>query len=194
MGHGIGALKDAAFYAVSVVIQKGKVFDRQKNWKECGYDTCCLAAPVTIAEKEYICQVVVKLFKDRNQFYLHEVELKEILPTEGRTGFYFGSTSGGAKGLLAQKAEEVNTIWENCSKIVDENGEPLVVYHGTPTGGFTVFREEPYFTPHKWYAERYLNIRKPFDTRNNTEREIFQTEFYRKWGNGAPLSERVLPD
>ncbi len=111
--------------------------------------------------------------------------------------------------------------WENdpanASKVVDENGEPLVVYHGTPTGGFTIFREEPYFTPHKRYAERYrhpsassnrssrdvgtpmlyeafLNIRKPFDTRNNTEREIFQTEFYRKWGNGAPLSERGLPD
>ena len=33
--------------------------------------------------------------------------------------------------------------WENdpkhASKVVDENGEPLVVYHGTPNGGFSVF-------------------------------------------------------
>ena len=33
--------------------------------------------------------------------------------------------------------------WENdpehASKVVDENGEPLVVYHGTPKGGFSVF-------------------------------------------------------
>ena len=33
--------------------------------------------------------------------------------------------------------------WEgdpaNASKVVDENGEPLVVYHGTETGGFSVF-------------------------------------------------------
>ena len=33
MGHGIGALKAAAFYAVPEVIQKGRVFDRQQNWK-----------------------------------------------------------------------------------------------------------------------------------------------------------------
>jgi len=29
--------------------------------------------------------------------------------------------------------------WFGDSKAVDKNGEPLVVYHGTPTGGFTVF-------------------------------------------------------
>jgi len=31
---------------------------------------------------------------------------------------------------------------ENASKIVDENGEPMVVYHGTPLGGFTEFKRE----------------------------------------------------
>lgn len=29
--------------------------------------------------------------------------------------------------------------WFGDSKAVDENGKPLVAYHGTPTGGFTVF-------------------------------------------------------
>ncbi|SEL25687.1 hypothetical protein [Nitrosovibrio tenuis] len=29
--------------------------------------------------------------------------------------------------------------WFKDSKVVDENGEPLVVYHGTPGGGFFVF-------------------------------------------------------
>ena len=33
--------------------------------------------------------------------------------------------------------------WENdpknASKVVDENGEPLVVYHGAPYGGFSSF-------------------------------------------------------
>ena len=101
--------------------------------------------------------------------------------------------------------------------MVDANGEPLVVYHGTPTGGFTIFRDESYFSPLMWYAEKYknpaassnrssrdvgtpmlyevfLNIRKPFDTRNAAEKKIFETDFFRKWGNGAPLSERGLPD
>ena len=29
--------------------------------------------------------------------------------------------------------------WFQGSKVVDENGDPLLCYHGTPTGGFTVF-------------------------------------------------------
>lgn len=101
--------------------------------------------------------------------------------------------------------------WENdpanASKVVDENGEPMVVYHGTPHAGFTVFNPASYFTANKDYANRYkkggdnadiyavyLKIEKPFDTRNSKEREIFEKEFYRVWGNGAPLTERGLPD
>ena len=115
--------------------------------------------------------------------------------------------------------------WEHdaasASKVVDENGEPLVVYHGTPLGGFDTFkRQQNYFTSMKWYADRYqdestssnfvpdkhenpgekmtyavfLNIRKPFDTRNRKERKIFEKEFYRQWGYGAPLSDKGLPD
>ena len=111
--------------------------------------------------------------------------------------------------------------WENdpknASKILDENGEPRVVYHGTPRGGFKVFGDGSFFTPLAWYAERYvdnggtekrygyeggtptmyqvfLNIRKPFDTRDKECRKIFEREFFRKWGNGTPLSEHGLPD
>ncbi len=39
-----------------------------------------------------------------------------------------------------------------------------------------------------------MDIKKPFDTRNATERRIFEREFYGQWGNGAPLSQRGLPD
>jgi hypothetical protein len=75
--------------------------------------------------------------------------------------------------------------WENdpsnASKVVDENGEPLVVYHGT-SEKFTIFKDEGvvaktmgksvgfYFTPSKWsasrrsvdgeYIEVFLNIKK----------------------------------
>lgn len=105
--------------------------------------------------------------------------------------------------------------WQNdpagSSKVVDENGEPLIVYHGTPAYGFSVFRDESYFTSDRDYADGYsrknswagvpgvysvfLNIRKPFDTRNETERRIFENEFYGQWGNGAPLSDNTgLPD
>ena len=96
------------------------------------------------------------------------------------------------------------------SVVRDAQGRLMVMYHGTPKGGFTVFDTEygSYFTSDKRYAELYtrnggerakvygvyLNITKPFDTRNAREKRIFQQEFFGKWGNGTPLSEAGLPD
>ena len=97
------------------------------------------------------------------------------------------------------------------SKVVDGKGCLLKVYHGTPNGNFTVFNTSngAYFTENEAYARRYmqahnsptarlieayLNITKPFDTRQEAERRIFEREFYRKWGNGTPLSDVGLPD
>lgn len=41
----------------------------------------------------------------------------------------------------ANAENPIGSLWsdDNCSKAVDENGEPLVVYHGTTSGGFSVF-------------------------------------------------------
>ena len=82
-------------------------------------------------------------------------------------------------GVILQKLKEkVNTFFENSSKIVDENGEPLVVWHGTPER-FNVFDRTKtranmdiqgnFFTPWELDAQGYgenvraffLNIRKP---------------------------------
>ena len=43
------------------------------------------------------------------------------------------------------------------SKVVDGRGHLKVMYHGTPYGGFTVFRDESNFTENKNYADRYQN-------------------------------------
>lgn len=128
LGHGIGSLKSAAYAAVPSVIERGIIFDRQTNWKNRGYDTAVLAAPITIGGKEYICEVVVKTGKDRQGFYLHEVELKEkvenVLKTaNGRV------TSPTSRLIISQKAEKVKH--DGVSQVIDENGEPLVVYHQT---------------------------------------------------------------
>lgn len=103
------------------------------------------------------------------------------------------------------------------SKVRDENGNLKVMYHGTPNATFTKFRSGTYFTEHKWYADNYqnqgasslsyknttenpdtyavyLNIKKPFDTRNKKERDIFKNEYYRQWGTGTDLMESGLPD
>ena len=103
------------------------------------------------------------------------------------------------------------------SKVRDEQGRLLAMYHGTPNGGFTKFRSGTYFTQNPGYADVYqnpgassisakrsadapmtykvyLDIQKPFDTRNARERRIFRQEFYRKYGTGTPLADSGLPD
>lgn len=103
------------------------------------------------------------------------------------------------------------------SKVRDEEGRLMVMYHGTPNGNYDKFRSGTYFTPMADYAENYqnpsassisvkrnadnpttfkayLNMVKPFDTRHEAERQIFMDEYYRKFGTGAPLMESGLPD
>lgn len=140
IGHGIGSLKSAAFACVEDVIRNGVVFDRQKNWKERGYDTAVIAAPVTIKGVEYVCEVVIEQRTNRQGFYLHEVEIKKKLEDVFKTSTE-GGTPQASRSILALRAEDVKREEEGMSKVVDENGEPLVVYHGSPHV-FTVFDVE----------------------------------------------------
>ena len=104
------------------------------------------------------------------------------------------------------------------SKLKDEYGRLLVMYHGTPQGGFTVFRPDiSYFTTNRDYAEEYarassgnsrvnythdpehkvyevyLNAKKPFDTRDPKVRKVWEQEFFGKYSR-TPLTDRGLLD
>lgn len=96
------------------------------------------------------------------------------------------------------------------SKVRDENGNLLVMYHGTPNE-FTVFKNKgdgSYFTPDKEYASGYtqamndfdgyvmsvyLNITKPFDINDKKTRDIFINEYIKGgWAQGiSPYSTDV---
>lgn len=87
----------------------------------------------------------------------------------------------------------------------DAEGNLLVLYHGTPKKGFTVFKDWQYFSANKDYATNYAdrnednlykvyaNVRKPFDTRIPECREIFENEYMGNYSN-TPLQESGLPD
>jgi len=81
-------------------------------------------------------------------------------------------TKGGqpAEGALLQTRQITNTPefkkWFGNSKVVDENGEPLVVYHGTGRGGFSEFEKQNtaygyFFTPDREAADYYTYGSKP---------------------------------
>ncbi len=104
------------------------------------------------------------------------------------------------------------------TQIKDENGRIIPMYHGTPTGGFTVFKSRSgifYATANKEYAARYmnpsassirgyaveatnpmiyegyLNVTKPFDILNDPEAKRIFVEEYIKGGNAAGINPYI---
>ena len=100
------------------------------------------------------------------------------------------------------------------SKVRDEDGNLLRMYHGTPTGDFTIFHDGlEFFSADRDYASRYedpsassrksgknktsaktfevyLNIKKPFDIRNAQTRKLF-IEDYVKGGYALGINPYV---
>lgn len=123
------------------------------------------------------------------------------------TGKQQFSLSEDTKGRTLSKEQQDYLV---DSKVRDENGALKVMYHGTPNGDFTVFKDGTYFTENKEYADRYqspsasslssgkvasspktfevyLNITKPFDINDAEAREIYIND-YIKGGNAIGIN------
>lgn len=114
-----------------------------------------------------------------------------------------------ARRITKELSKEQQEFFKD-SKVRDENGNLKVMYHGTPSGKFTVFKDGTYFTENKWYAdlyqnpgassistgkvatdpktyEVYLNIKKPFDINDAEARKIYIND-YIKGGNSVGIN------
>ncbi len=126
------------------------------------------------------------------------------IPENVKTDFSLSSDTEGT-----QLSNEQSEYFAD-SKIRDENGRLKVMYHGTPNGDFTVFKDGTYFTEHKWYADLYqnpgasslnsrktvtnpktykvyLDIKKPFDIADAEARSIYIND-YIKGGNAVGIN------
>ena len=152
------------------------------------------------------------IVKEKVLFKMSAKELMEmydanVLKRGGQTeGGVLLAPNGKPSNLTSEQYKLVRTDafknwfgdWQNdpanASKVVDENGEPLVVYHGTKEK-FTIFKDEGvvaktmgksvgfYFTPSKWsasrrsidgdYIEVFLNIKKLFKLKKFSNDEDF---------------------
>lgn len=75
-----------------------------------------------------------------------------------------GGTSGAGAYFQGENTPEFKA-WFGNSKVVDDKGAPLVVYHGTPEGDFTAFRpsdEGVFFTTSPETANTYIYHRGPW--------------------------------
>lgn len=125
--------------------------------------------------------------------------------TEGDPGFQHGNTC--AKGQTDNPAFKK---WFKGSKVVDDKGEPLVVYHGTdrefdefsnpfsPEPGWSMFSESADYANHFAVLEGshikpvYLNIQKPFDLTHIPGRRSDARAKFIKTAKRAGLDDKLL--
>ncbi len=182
LGHGIGRIKAAAYAAVPQIIEKGKICNRQKNWKDRGYDTVVIVAPVEIAGIPYVGEVVVEQRTNRQGFYLHEVEIKEKLanafktPTEGSAlpaqsrNDAFKTANGSAQPasrlIISQLLDKIKQKYKNSSKTserysrysleLDERTKNLIAMMKPLTGQYMI--REPEFYIRRMQEEYHIQI------------------------------------
>ena len=141
---------------------------RDKNQSDDVLTIKRFVCPVRVKETEAFAYMTVKELKQHGH-KIYTLELDTIERLGGNLDEHFEEMLNPApsKDILARLNELNKTYFEDSSKVVDENGEPLVVYHGTRSD-FTVFDREKggesnkyayagfWFSPIKGFGERFL--------------------------------------
>lgn len=89
-------------------------------------------------------------------------------------------------------SEEQKKYFEN-STVRDDNGNLLPMYHGTPNGDFTVFKNDiQFFTPNRWYADFY---QKPSASSRKAGKTVTNKKIYEEYkdttNSGLPSWEEA---
>ena len=136
--------------AIPQIIENGIFIDElanedkenHKDIKSFRYYVCGLK----IGEIEYTVKAVVAVQNNGERYYDHKLtsiekgKLLDLINGQAadRKALYPEiQKSGSALEIKDTRLREILQV--NSSKVVDENGEPLVVYHGSRRGGFDVF-------------------------------------------------------
>ena len=96
-----------------------------------------------IGGENYTVKAVVAVQSNGTRYYDHKLseiekgELLSIIPTIQKAGIENNLPSS-----VHKDKRLISILQTNSSKVVDDNGEPRVVYHGTPVGRFSVFGEQ----------------------------------------------------
>lgn len=114
-------------------------------------------------------------------------EQKFSLITPEMDASYLDAVNRGDMETAQRMVLEAAKLAMPNTKVVDENGNPKVVYHGDRKKARYIFSTDTFFTPKEEYAKRYTNgtgevyatfldIKRPFDIRDKKAYDIF-TEF-----------------
>ena len=121
-------------------------------------------APLYMDGRFYVVKITARELYSGNKLYsLEGLDIIEESEYRGQPrGSKENSISADYSDSVKNFVKKIREVKGNVSKVVDENGEPLVVYHGTENGGFTVFDKDLiaseggfYFNDRKAVADEY---------------------------------------
>ncbi|MDR0829335.1 MAG: hypothetical protein LBN95_04380 [Prevotellaceae bacterium] len=117
--HGVGRTKAVAFAAVPAVIEKGTVIlplaQHKKNDKR---ESAMIAAPIRIAENDYICVVVIRQYVSGNKkLYVHEVTIKDKFLVGGSNPTQMPAT----QGIVSKSPKNIGDISKVLQNILTAN-------------------------------------------------------------------------
>ena len=113
-----------------------------------------------------------------------KIEARYSLITPEMDAAYLSAVERGDMATAQQMVMEAAKLAMPNTKVVDENGNPKVMYHGDRKKSRYIFSTDTFFTPDATYAKRYTNstgevyatyldIQKPFDIRDKKAYDIF---------------------
>jgi len=201
-------LKQAAYAGY----EENTKLDVKPNIK--GYETYYAVA--SIDGKLNSVRIVVDLVKDEARgrgYYYHQISVIDLGGSVGKSRSQSNNSQtnypepSGRKIILSQLTGKVNN---DASKVVDENGEPLVVYHGTQSNITQFMRGQggyAYFTDAMDYASKfagsyagsnmlpvYLNLTKPIDLTEFKENPISKNTFEKKLNDNGVVTTSDYSD
>ena len=180
LGHGFSQKKLDAITSLPEGMKVAAFIGETKDFNGADIDNGYFCYPIMYQGEKQVVFCRARRDVNSNKIYVHEVwtedEIKGI-PLQTAAKFSNSKPHGGNtlyKSILADFLNKGN----DCSKIVDENGEPLVVYHGSDAE-FEVFDRTKgrsgmdiqgmFFPPWDYESEGYgknvraffLNIKNP---------------------------------
>ena len=204
LGHGFSQKKLDAITSLPEGMKVAAFIGEAKDFNGADIDNGYFCYPIMYQGEKQVVFCRARRDVNSNKIYVHEVwtedEIRGI-PLQTAAKFSNSKPHGGNtlyKSILADFLNKGN----ECSKIVDENGEPLVVYHGSDAD-FNVFDRTKgrtnmdiqgmFFSPWELDSKGYganvraffLNIRKPAN-----EGQGYKALNRRRGQNGAGVKAR----
>ncbi|MDR1926301.1 MAG: AAA family ATPase, partial [Endomicrobium sp.] len=125
IAKGLYREKAIALKSVPDVLKNGIIINKEINWKNRGYDTYLVVGSVSIKNKDYVAEIVVRENKDSSKsFYLEEVEDKKILFSCLESTFEGGNQKE-FNTILNKYIKKVNSEYENILRDNTQNKELL---------------------------------------------------------------------